>query len=61
MRRLAARLGWLGLDEIVRLAQVVRVELLNERLVGGFREHTLLLKDGQPFSLLLHIYSLISL
>lgn len=44
---LATRLGWLRLQERSRLAQVVVVQLLNEGLVGGFREHRLLLKDGE--------------
>ena len=37
----------LGLAEAVRLAEMVVVQLLHERLVGGFREHALLLQDRQ--------------
>ena len=43
----AARLGRLGLDEVGRLAQVVVLQLLLERLVGGFGEHGLFLQDRQ--------------
>lgn len=44
---LATGLGGLGLQERSRLAHVVVVQLLNEGLIGGFREHRLFLKDGE--------------
>ena len=47
MSLLLARFGWFGLDEIRRFAQVVSLQLVLKRLVGGFRKHTLFLEDGQ--------------
>ena len=47
MRLLLARLRRLGFDEAGRLAEVVVLQLLLKRLVRGFREHTLFLKDGE--------------
>ena len=44
---LLARLGRFGFDEAGRLAEVIILQLLLKRLVGGLREHTLLLKDGE--------------
>lgn len=44
---LLARLGWLGLLEVGRLAQVVGLQLLFQSLVRSFGEHRLLFKDGQ--------------
>jgi len=40
-------LGRFRLAELLGLAEMVLVELGKEGLVGGLREHALLLKDGQ--------------
>jgi len=45
--RLLTRLRRLGLQVIGTLAEVVVVQFLLKGLVGGLREHRLLLKDGQ--------------
>ena len=42
-----ARLGGLGLDEAVGLAQVLSLQLVLKGLVSGLGEHRLFLKDGQ--------------
>ena len=44
---LPSLLGFAGLAEVRRLAHVVAVQLVQERLVRGLGEHALFLKDGQ--------------
>jgi hypothetical protein len=39
--------GRLGPREVGRLAEVIVLQLLLERLVGSFREHGLLLQNGE--------------
>lgn len=44
---LLARFRWLRFQVVGTLAEMVVVQLLLERLVGGLREHRLFLKDGE--------------